>query len=1068
MHLLFFLICVIISASKYKKIDMKYFYIIFIILFPINLRSYSMTQWKEHRTILLSRERATPHTIYADSSIDIKVKLSDNITKSRKRLRIVGKSNLPSPFTGKGEGTFRTYECLIDDCLDTVFSFKDKYSLYLRGKNENFLRSAFYRISNKDLDLNNFSVILPVVKTQNLKISDNGYLGLRIEIYYERLGRNINDIYDKPDSTIFMNIKEGNNGTYIVKENFVAPFNERVACLLLSVGGKGFDGECWVEAPYITNKKIAFHNPFKESINKKSDWVGVNLSRKCWQLWEVKINNKIVFFDETFDRASNIADFYIPLPDSIKNGDKLSVRLIKKKYGNTYPYDLYSVELLEESSNDFEIISVPKFVNKESVFSILVETNVDNVELYVSTMDDAFPKKQVCRFKKKGLHIIKMMSNSPGGKINLEFLSHNKKVCSEVKQVIDKVNDSVYLSSGDEIYIPKDEFNYDYFFKWYISNRIGNWYQFRPSYQWAGTRVVNNSFVRKYVEILDELEIPYAWQVEGRTLAAERINPDLSTLNTKMFRGKQAHENDGAYYYWQHFKYNGLHSDLSARVRPYGGIFAKHRPIFTNHGTFIHYDTNGIDNMKEGADLFIENLKYSKGESSRHTGPSTLFRYFYQAGYDWLGAEQMYGAEEVVLSSLRGASKAYNKKDYGSLHAMQWGRTKYTDPKHALRFYISMALSYIHGSSHINTEEGLWTTEHMFDRFSLYGKEHIKYQNRILDYIETHTRKGKLKTKIAIIQGRNDAWKSYDKKQNIWSQKDEKWKINDAIKSFDLLNIFYPNNVIDACGPEGWFSRTPYGCIDIVPIEAPLDILNQYKVVIFLGWNTYDKNDFIKLNEYTKNGGIILLTSSHINENLQPNEPPIIPVKDKVLEDMLGTDYYNIKGRKEINLGAGKIIYYSKSGYPYNNSIREAYTNDIINIVRKINSEEFEYGWIVNSGDASFTTWDDGKKRTIYLVNVNWQKIKEEKYSCLQYGKYKFNIPVRLGYIETVFCSNSLAIHPMSNTTEVLDVIEMNDKWKLVVQNSEPDSIHVMSKYDGNYSTICINKTGINILYIKK
>lgn len=62
--------------------------------------------------------------------------------------------------------------------------------------------------------------------------------------------------------------------------------------------------------------------------------------------------------------------------------------------------------------------------------------------------------------------------------------------------------------------------------------------------------------------------------------------------------------------------------------------------------------------MADGARKLVANFRYSKGPSTRHTGPSTLFRYLYQAGYDWLGAEQMYGPEEIILSSLRGASRA--------------------------------------------------------------------------------------------------------------------------------------------------------------------------------------------------------------------------------------------------------------------------------------------------------------------------------------------------------------------------------------------------------------------------
>ncbi|KAI4358083.1 hypothetical protein C825_000105 [Parabacteroides sp. ASF519] len=113
-----------------------------------------------------------------------------------------------------------------------------------------------------------------------------------------------------------------------------------------------------------------------------------------------------------------------------------------------------------------------------------------------------------------------------------------------------------------------------------------------------------------------------------------------------------------------------------------------------------------------------------------------MFRYLYQAGYNWLGAEQMYGPEEIILSSLRGASRAYSKRDYGTLHAMQWGSGPFTDPKHSLRLYMSLAVAYMHGSSHMNTEEALWLDEYANDRYSQSGKEHLYAQHRVLDFIE--------------------------------------------------------------------------------------------------------------------------------------------------------------------------------------------------------------------------------------------------------------------------------------------------------------------------------------------
>ena len=55
-------------------------------------------------------------------------------------------------------------------------------------------------------------------------------------------------------------------------------------------------------------------------------------------------------------------------------------------------------------------------------------------------------------------------------------------------------------------------------------------------------------------------------------------------------------------------------------------------------------DRRTARDMQDAALLFVQNLRKAKGPGSRHTrhtGPSTLFRYFFQAGYEWLGAEQM-------------------------------------------------------------------------------------------------------------------------------------------------------------------------------------------------------------------------------------------------------------------------------------------------------------------------------------------------------------------------------------------------------------------------------------------
>lgn len=48
-----------------------------------------------------------------------------------------------------------------------------------------------------------------------------------------------------------------------------------------------------------------------------------------------------------------------------------------------------------------------------------------------------------------------------------------------------------------------------------------------------------------------------------------------------------------------------------------------------------------------------------------------------------------------------------------------------------------------------DTEEALWTDEYMNDRYSVSGKEHLFAQHQMLDFVETHSRRGDLRSNVA-------------------------------------------------------------------------------------------------------------------------------------------------------------------------------------------------------------------------------------------------------------------------------------------------------------------------------
>ena len=87
----------------------------------------------------------------------------------------------------------------------------------------------------------------------------------------------------------------------------------------------------------------------------------------------------------------------------------------------------------------------------------------------------------------------------------------------------------------------------------------------------------------------------------------------------------------------------------------------------------------------------------------------------------------MDGATEILLSFMRGASKAYGIEKFGVHLALQWGTFPHHTEQKYRRYLLSLYLPYMHSVTDINTEEGLWFVEAFYD-----------YHNRLSDVCENN------------------------------------------------------------------------------------------------------------------------------------------------------------------------------------------------------------------------------------------------------------------------------------------------------------------------------------------
>ena len=1014
----------------------------------------------------------------ADSGILLLPGQSGNITFEfsrkeypvRQRIRVTGSGVYPEPFSGRGEGIFRNFSFHIDDYLDSVTTYKEKYSLVFMGDGSKIERNAFYRLSQDELTPfrgKQNRIEIPV-KTNNLKIPEKGYLKLELQLYLKKDGRHPDDIYDDAERIIEFNIPADHPEWILFTEDFELP--EDIACILIRLGSKNISGICHFGTPTLvsgnTSLRLLSFRPHRKG---EKNWIGENLSSKEWPEFEISVNGNPIFNGKVFDRASDVGDFEIEVPEPLSGNGVLTIRL-KDGFPARYPYLIKTVELLETSNRNFEITAVPQFINAKTKFALLTEINQPGTKLNIKTSKNISSTVSRKQFNETGLFTLTFSAADAAPGQFIKISDGNRKVKININQIIAKNDDRIFISTSDDIYIDKNNDRFSDYITWYVREGIGNAFVWRPSEQWSDAKAADPDFYKRSLEILSELQMPYSLMIECRTINGRNINPEENWMEGPLYMGRQAHENDGGYYYWGHFRYEWLQTDLEAKYRPAGGIFAKNRLIRTDKGIFIFYDPYRLKNMKEGPEYFVDNLSKAKGSSIRHTGPSTMFRYILQAGYKWVGAEQMYGPEEVIMSSVRGACRAYGKNDYGTHLATQWASGPFDTPEHATRLFLSLAVSYIHGATHINTEDGLWNTEPGIDRFSQAGQEHIKAQRDMFRYILTHERRGKLVTPVAIIQGRNDAWKCFGR-SSAWSQSGKEWEFGPAEESFDLLNVFYPGNKLQPIykfpvpkSPQGWYTSTPYGLIDLLPLEAPGEVLDNYKAVAFLGWNTFSEEDFRRLTSFVKKGKTLLLTGAHINTELIHNKQVTIPKSNPVLKELLGENYENATHQYENVVGSGKVIFFPEKKYPVDASLKEQYTKALREIGAKTVENEKQKGWIEDTPDIEFAVWDqeENSRRTIYLLNIDWWSDTTEHQAILSLGDQKYEVNARRNFLETITVSDAVAAMPGSMTTDILDMHVSGDKCDITIQTTGEDQVKIFLKSRYAVQTIDLGNPGIH------
>ena len=490
------------------------------------------------------------------------------------------------------------------------------------------------------------------------------------------------------------------------------------------------------------------------------------------------------------------------------------------------------------------------------------------------------------------------------------------------------------------------------------------------------------------------------------------------------------------------------------------------------------------EDMKQAMEHYIAHLK-TEIDPTHTVCPVMAFgdasggiRYSYLAGADFVRAETMVGHTQVLLSQARPAAQALGDGRWGVHIAIQHHYQPYQQT-HLGQYFLSLMQPWVMGAETIYEEDCLFNMfkeERMaWDDSLTKGKRDMTRQ--FFKFAKTHPRKGKNVRKIAFLEGRYAApFNGFicdceqDPHYSVWGlygNPDPSWGHGQPEKCRQVLDVLMPGASTQPFRQKFdkrrfFFSGTPYGDFDCVPVEAAQDYLDTYRLVLNLGWHTANPEDTEKLRAFAEKGGVVLTGipqfSTHVRrEFLKDMED--FSLDTDALEALCGIrvlgkgeaycGQWNCSGRAameepelsampsdspdedgpgilaRVALAGGEVVAWdSFTGEPM--LVRKplgkgwVYTFTLWAYPGHERFQRFCAAWVQQlakeargsfytedpSGEVFWTLWENGGQQRMYLLNTDWSQPGNEKEILLHFDGQEERMFVREGVVTLVTLEN--------------------------------------------------------------
>lgn len=292
---------------------------------------------------------------------------------------------------------------------------------------------------------------------------------------------------------------------------------------------------------------------------------------------------------------------------------------------------------------------------------------------------------------------------------------------------------------------------------------------------------------------------------------------------------------------------------------------------------------------------------------------SLLFKYHAMAGVDILCLEVMPGDPHLMHAAIRGAARAHGLP-WGAHIAMQCYGGMVFDELYQKRWRTSLFFSFIAGADFIYPESGHYTYANTArgQRFGFASPEMRRVRRAIREawqFARVHQRPpAGPQVRLGVVHGHHDGapglWNRY-----AWGQyHDPAWLEGPAERGWELVDQFHRRGDWSretVQGDEDPSGNPPAGQYDVVPIEAPAEVLQRYACLLFLGWNTMTAEIYEKLRRYVAAGGHLVMWLPQLSTRTDRTAPMAL-FRDGDVADLFGcrvsgrlpTDVRGIKCRQ--------------------------------------------------------------------------------------------------------------------------------------------------------------------------